>query len=448
MARLAAVGIGQIAISGSTMTLEELEPTFPGGKLRKLVLVGGGLPIKGQAKWTGQTNVKTTWFVGNGLEGSQQVLVPTLMPSQFGGEWNRTRLGRAPCIFFDEAGARQSVNDPKVLWDVFEDLRRAAPRLRVTWAVRGQRIPGSVGRKGTITAAPSPVDFSVVREGRLTVVDVTPMTDVDLLWNATFEWVSAGGTLNRVASVRTDDDVGQISQGLQDSVDALDDFVNQAAIVASSTTPLSASKLTLGRLEAMAKAPLKAVNSALSKLRYDANQFKQAAQVARLLETTPLAIQASVLDFSRDVVLIAQQVAQTFATTPVELQANKRRVADLVRAHRYFGRILDQTALTARQAAEVRARLARAQVSGGNRGRVTVRDNATGRATSIIAIHVTRDGDTPTRLSVRFYGNPDQADVILKANRLPLHTPSFKTGTTLVIPDPADTTVSKTATSA
>jgi hypothetical protein len=422
----------QVANHGSTITIEELEATFPGGKLRKLVLVGSGLPRRG-AVWGGEMRAPTTWYTGNGTEGSQQILGPTETPSSWTGMWKRTTLGRAPCIYTDEAGTTTRIVDPTALWQIMDDFRIAGPRLRVTWQVLGVEIVGSASRFGQ--RRERKIDFQKVMEGRLTSFAVNPDRHTDIQWNATFTWISRGGKQSKVAEVRQDDDVSKITQSLQDAFDNMDTFTRTAAIVSSNARiPNSASKLTLGRLEAIANAPRKAITTALSKLRYDVNQVKRAADLAKTLQSTPQAIESSVLDFARDVQAVANQTVDEFGRRPAELNTNKRKVSDLLRAQRYFGNVLDGMNASAVQASELELRLKKSKASGANRGQVSVRDGATTRAGMLIAIHVCKKGDTPNRVSTKYYLNPDQGADILRANRLPGHTATFVPGQILVIP--------------
>lgn len=422
----------QFATSGSSMTIEELEPTFPGGKLRRLVLVGGGLPLRRQAKWDGETRLATTWYTGNGLAASQQILGPTLLPSTFSGEWNRTRLSRAPCVFFDESGQRSIIVDPMRLWEILEDFRIAAPLLRVTWTVRGKEIVGVFRNRRD-----RDVDVSIVREGRLKSLSISPERHTDIPWTMEFHWVSRGGTQDRVAQVKGDEDLSIITSGLADAIDNMDTFVRTAALAASQVrVPKSATALTLGQLESLAGAPLLAVNRALSKLRYNVGQFKRAALLGKKIATTPFAIYSSVLDFARNTVIVSNQLLDEYENMPAELRTNKRKVADLARASRHFGQIMDGSRDAARKAADLEARVGKSIVAGPNGGEVSVRDSATTRAGRMIAIHVAKAGETPAKVSTKYYQTPDAAADILKANRLPLHLAVFRKGQILVIPTP------------
>lgn len=423
------IPLDQLANAGSSMTVEELEATTPGGKPRVLVLLGGGLPGMEQAEWGGESKVVTTWYPGNGIEASQQVLGPREVPSQWAGEWNRTRLGRAPCVYRDETGTQRKIVDPGELWNILDDFRIAGVRLRVTWAVKGREF---VGRGST--GKDVPVDFQVVREGRLAMLKVTPARHTDIKWSAEFHWASRGRRQDRVVSTRKDEDLSSASSAVTKEIEALEFFVDAKIRSIKSDVRLSAHNLTLGQLESMAGAPLRAVDRAMANLRHNVNQFKRIGNIAKKLAATPDAIANSVMDFARNTQAVANQFRDERGRTPIELQARRQKVSDMARAAKYFGRIEDGMQTTAQASSDLDLRLRRALVAGANQGTIGIRESSTTRAGEIISVHVCREGDTPQRVSSKFYGNPDQAEPLLRANRLPLHTPRFRPGQILVIP--------------
>lgn len=426
------VPVSQLANVGSSISIEELESTSPGGQPRRVVLVGGALPFMGQADWSSESTIVTTWYPGNGLEASQQVLGPKEMPSQWSGEWNRTRMGRAPSYYVDETGTLRGLVDPHELWTILDDFRMAGSRLRVTWSVRGRQILGT--NLSSATATDKEVDFSIVREGRIKNLKINPDRLTDIKWAMELHWMSRGGRIDKVASVRRDEDLALAATAVSRSIDALGFYTDTKLVSLNKNVRLSASNLTLGQLEAMANAPLKAVNTAMSKLRYNVNQFKRIGNLARKLATTPFAVANSVLDFARNTNAIANQFVDSFGRTPPELLSTKQKVADLARATNYFGQIADGMRNTAKEASALDLRLRQALVAGANRGSLTVKESSTTRAGDLIAIHVCKTGDTPQRVSSKYFGNPDQGEPILRANRLPLHTPSFRPGLILIIP--------------
>ncbi len=106
----------------------------------------------------------------------------------------------------------------------------------------------------------------------------------------------------------------------------------------------------------------------------------------------------------------------------------------MARAQKYFANVATQMTAIARRGAELDAKLRSPVVSGANRGTVSVRSSATTRAGDVLAIHLCKSGDTPGRVSSKYYGSADHADVILRANRLPPYTPSFRIGQIVVVP--------------
>jgi hypothetical protein len=421
------VPLDQLANTGSTITIEEVETSIPGKKPRKVLLAGGGLPKKGAIDWTSDLRVITSWFPGNGIDATQQVLGPTDPPSSWAGEWNRTRLGRTPCFYTDENGASRTVIDPIALWNIIEDIQRAGARLRVTWSVRGRELVG-LRRSGV----DRPVEVSVVREGRLKVMKLTPVMHTDIPWTMEWHWASRGPRQARVAQVQKDEDLSAATSALSTAIIALDD-TNPELTEAEGLKP-TPKKLTLGQLESVANLPLSLVKSMQSKLRYNLGQFQRAGLIAKKIQATPFAIENSVIDFARDSVTTSARFVDTMSRVPYEKTAKKTKIADLNRSWNYFSAVLDRVEGAARSASELEQKMRRTIVAGANRGSLSIRDSASTRAGDIIAIHIAKAGDTPERVSQKYYNTPDQSESLLRANRLPLHTPFFRSGLILIIP--------------
>jgi len=412
----------------SSLTIQELEATAPGGQPRVVVLVGPALPLKGSATWDGDTQIVTAYYPGN-PEATQQLLYPKDSPSDFSGEWNRTRMGRLPSQYTDQNGATHGVIEPMDLYQILDAIRIGGARVRVTWAAKGARVVG-----GGLDQSSSGVDWQIVREGRLKQVKITPDTEVDIKWSMNFDWYGRGDDQQKASDTRRDDDVAKASSAVQQAINALDFYVNTKVVSLTDGKRLSASTLTLGQLERLADAPRAAVDSALAKLRYDVGQFKRAVDVARKIGNTPQSISNSVTDFSRDVRAIANGMKQDFEQRPVEVMTRDSGTIPYVRAHGYFGRIHSQMTLVARAGVDLERRVRLAQVSGPNAGQVTVQESSTTRAGELVAVHLCKRGDTPPRLSLKYYGNPDHGDSILHANRLPTYTPQFSPGQIVIIP--------------
>lgn len=419
----------QLTGVGSSMTIEETEASTPGGKPMRLVLMGGGLPKKGGANWGTELREKTTWYGGN-REGSQQVLGPMEMPSTWSGEWNRTRLSRAACFFYDETGSKATLIDPIALVNAVDRLQLGGARLRATWAVRGSEIAGNPTLG---SASLRQVDVVIVREGRIKQFPWTPDGHTDIDWTMTWTWLGRGPSQARVANAARDEDLTNATSAVASSVAFLEKTIAGKIAGLPKVTAVPHT-LTMGQIEAIANTPQLIAQKAAAKLRYNVGQFQRAAGIAKKVATTPLAIQNVALDLARNTTAVANSTVDEMGRIPIEYQSKNYRVASLARSGKYFGSVQDSLSTTARTGSNLEQRTRGAVVAGGNRGVISVRDSSTTRAGDILSIHVCKIGETPDRVSVRYYGTPDQADAILRSNRLPAHTPLFRPGQILVIP--------------
>jgi len=292
---------------------------------------------------------------------------------------------------------------------------------------------GSTDKRGLL-GQDQQVDFSVVRVGRLKSLKVSPDRVTDMKWSAEFHWSSRGDTSDKVASVRRDEDLALASSAVTRSIDALELQITSKKFASLNKIAKGASKLSLGQLEALANSPLAAVNTAMAKLRYNVNQFKRAGNIAKKLVSLPHAMANSVMDFARNTNAVANGLVDSFSQTPTELFSKKQGVSDVLRASKFFAQVSNSARDTARESSNLDLKLRQAIIAGAARGTLTVKESVTTRAGDLIAIHVCKAGDTPQRVSLKYFHNPDQAEPILRANRLPLHTPTFRQGLILVIP--------------
>lgn len=413
---------------GSSLTIEETA-AVAGDKPRRLILVGPALPFMG-AEWGFENRVVTEWYPGNAIEATQQTLGPTEMPSSWEGEWRRTMLGRAPSIYFDETGQQNRLVSPHVLRQVFEDIARTGVRLRVTWAVAGV-----VGVGSSFSGNFQDVDVQIIREGLVKSFKTPIDRHTDMKWSVQFEWASRGDRQDRVASVRRDQDFAVAADGVEQAVNATAELANAKVRSVTPQNRKSASHFTLGQLEAIANAPLAAVNASLRSLQQNVSSFKRLGDIARQVRGEPFAIANSALAFAQNTVSVAHAFSDAFTRTPVEKLSTKTRASSLARAARYFGAYDESVRTVARRAQELAARARQLRAAQNERGgAVSVSSSSSTRAGDVVAVHVCRQGDTPQQLSVRYYGSPDHGPDILRANRLPTYTPTLRPGQILVIP--------------
>lgn len=416
-------GPGSLASStattySSSMLIEELTP-LPGLQRRTVTLQGPGLPFQG-AKWGGENALVTEWYSGNGDEATQQDLGPSEAPSAWQGEWNRTRMGKAPSLATGANGERLTVVDPETLAEFLEDMLRAGGRLRVTWS-QASSVPSSRGKK--------------VREGRAKSWEFGYVRIQDIAWSVTWEWQSRGQRVQTVSSVRN----GALDASAAKMNLAAADLASQIAaapfIQSNSAIYKSSTQFTLGQLEAIAKGPTNLATQLQRKVLQVEGQMQQVVAIAATLENTPQALAGAAINTALNAVAVANQFVDELGQVPVEAMqtAGKGSVHDLLRSYRYFGQTSDATyaaALAAQQVVRQMQQRAPAPPGGGT----ISPQQAASQAGDMLAVYVTKDGDTPARLSMRFYGNMDHGVDILQANRLPWHQPTFPKGKPLFIP--------------
>lgn len=415
----------QLLRYASTLTIEELTGTGEGGP-RKVILRGPSMPFMG-AEWGGGNNLITTFYAGNPV-GSQQNMGPKELPSAWQGEWNRTLLGKVPVLFTDESGAENLVIRPDLVWDVIEDVYRRGALLRVTWATHGSELIGDFDQTLRV------INVTRVREGRAKDWKFQPDRHSDIKWSVTFDWISRGGQQLRNADVREDQDVIKGANALENSIALTQFLMNARARQLKPNVRLSASHLTLGQLESIADLPKKTVEQYTRKLQVVVNDLKRAGNIANKFRNAPYAAANTAVDFARNTLAIANQFADTMGRSPPEKLTLKRKVSDMMRAWQYTARIREVSAINARLAQEIIDRTRRFVVAAGGEGKLHAHDTTTTRAGDVLGTYITKTGDTPQSVSMRFYNTPDRGLDILQANRLPWHTPTFDRGKILIIP--------------
>jgi hypothetical protein len=399
----------------SSLLIEELNSTGDSVQ-RSVTLQGPGLPFMGAA-WSGKMAMKTTWYPGNGDEATQTLTGPQDMPSDWKGEWNRTRMIRSPSIVVDESGAVTQAVSPETLVDALEAMFREGARLRVTWAVTGDS-PGASVRK--------------VREGRASQWVFTYTRAQDIEWSVTYEWVGRGRATQKVVSTR-DDNLDASVAALNVSVSNLAALIDANKFINANGIRLAAHHLTLGQLEAFVGAPLAAVNSLRRNLQSIVNDVKRIGDIAQKVRGLPFAIASQAVDFARNTVGLANQFVDQISRTPPEQMTLKQDVSSLTRALGFYNQNKQTSRLVARQAQDFALKMRTRQASVALQGTPT-NQSVQMRTGDVQAVYVTKQGDTPQRVSQRFYKTPDHARDILRANRLPLSQPTLPPGKPIIIP--------------
>ena len=385
---------------------------------RTLTLRGGGLPHMGGAHWGIETSMSTTFYANNPKDGTQQFTVAKEMPSSWSGEWNLTRLNRAPCSYSDSGGSADVVS-PGFLIDVFEDMAIKGQLLRVTWAVDSDD--------------PS-IKRSVSRIGRISKFNAVYTRSMDVSWEVTFAWKSRGGVLSRVANTR-EGGAGSASASIVAAQLALNALVTQGALFSSNPSiNLSATQFSLGQLENLVNAPLVALQSFTNSIGRLAGQIGQVVGIINQAKSLPAALESTVVGLSRNVVQQSNQYADELSATPPEQLTLSHEAADLAKAMQYFGQAHDQAEATSSAAQQTISKVLTAAARPQNAGDPGVANSQTMGSSGVLTTYRVRHGDTPARVSMIFFGTPDQDVAILRANNLPWYQATFDVGTMLVIP--------------
>jgi hypothetical protein len=196
----------------------------------------------------------------------------------------------------------------------------------------------------------------------------------------------------------------------------------------------SADRFTLGKAEALAGLPSEKVNEYVQALQRNVGTFKKAGEIVLKARDQPEAIVSSVVNFASNTMSIAKNFRDELGRTPPELLTKKTTPSSVLLAAGYFGKIGDAATQDGRQGQSLLDKARQIATSGGLRGERSAREDSAARRGDILAVHVCKTGDTPQTLSMKYYGGPDHGVDILKSNRMPWHTSTFRPGQILIVP--------------
>jgi hypothetical protein len=380
--------------------------------------MGPSLPFMG-AEWGGENNMSTTWYPGNADEATQNILNPQEVPSNWHGEWKRTLMGKAPTTYEDENGASQSVVSPDQLVDILEDIFRAGFRLRVTWMVEGL-TPDQQGKK--------------VREGRAKKWNFKYTRLQDIEWEVTFDWLGRGRSTQKVVGVR-DDSMIAATAAMNSQAANLASLAAAAAFISSNpTVRLSASTLSLGRLESLVPAVYSLLQTAVQTVQQTMSRVVNATQLATQVVNLPFAVANAGIAAARDMTHTCNTFSDQVGQTPPEQMSLSSKVSDITSAAQFYAQNKSQFQLMARQGQLFADKIRQRQGTIGLQGKASPQSSSMLQS-DIIAIYLTKTKDTPQLISQKFYQTPDHGADIMRANRLPLYQPNFPSGKVLIIPN-------------
>ena len=386
--------------AASVVTIEELT-----GKTRTLELHGSGLPKRG-ASWEAEQKIKTTWYPGNAGEATQHVLGPVELPSDWEGMWRTTMLLRSPAKF-----SGQSVTRASDLADAMDQIRFFGALLKVTWAQDS-------GRK-------------IVRIGRLQKFKQSYDRMDDVAWSASFVWVGRGGSPQSVVAFKKDDATGGMNQAII-ACNNVGQVIQSAPFLASNPlVPFSANTFSLGLSFSLAIGATSLIASLSTSVGFISVRIGQVVDLMNAAGSVPPQLTSQASDVATTATATLVDFTDEMGRTPAELMTTwDDRVSSLVRARIYFDSIVDAADEASGATALMEAQLRRRQ--SGLRNDVRRKDRI--QATEVLAITAARRGDTFVSLSYRYYGTPDLAAEIAKANGFPGYQVSPPKGRILVFP--------------
>ena len=386
----------------SVIRIEELT-----GKKRSVELHGSGLPHR-PAEWSGKQNVKTTWYPGN-TRGSQQVLGPQETASHWTGKWSLTKLLRSPCILSDNTHPNAKATNPSDIKDFCEDIFRSGSLLRVSWLSEDPN---------------NDYQSKIVREGRCSDWKWQYDTALDLAWDITFDWVGRNQA-QAVTATRADN-----SSNTDQVMAAINAYL---AHVNGSPFSSFLNSFSIGQIKALLNAPLQAIQTFTRAVQNIASTFSDIASIGAQIGNMPFAMANTFVDTARNLVAMTNNSIDQLSRTPPDLLAMKRGVSDLTQAATFIGKTIDSQRAIAQTARDLEEKV-RNQLSRNPGGPKSSVADTSGNKTTM-GVYVTRLGDTAIGISLKFYGNPDQAIAILKANHLPWSLVVLPPGKTLIIPN-------------
>ena len=257
---------------------------------------------------------------------------------------------------------------------------------------------------------------------------------MDVDWSCEWAWQSRGGTQQKVVAAR--------EQGVNSAAAALIAAAQRTLVAAAtahlvSSNPdisLSASTNTLGQLESLADGAQGIVRNISNQLGRVVNQFVQVGQLALKFAQLPFDVANTAVALAKNTIAQGNQLIDEFGLLPCEATITSNNVADLTRSASYFGQVGDLMTLTNRQALVTGGQIRDFSARNPGRGSQSVSQTSAALDGQVLAVRKVRAGDTPTSLSVFYYGNPDHDVNILRANGLPWYQVTLDPGAVLLIP--------------
>lgn len=384
----------------SSIEILELE-----GKQRRLVLVGGGLPLQG-ASWGGELMLEETWNPGSAVA-TQHVLGPMEAPSEWEGEWNTTRLIRRPPTWRD--GAQESTLVLAMdLFRAMDALRTSGQLLRVTWIAKDNQRIARVGRLQKFVA-------KIVRSD-------------DMTWSATFNWV--GRVDASIAIVQSDQGLAAARALAQAATDAAARIEAQAFISANARLPGSATTFTLGQLEQLVEAPLQLAKDFAQFGKALTNTVNSLANLMVRARDVPYEIVQQLVDVASEAVGVSNRFTDEMSRESYESWTTMNTFRGLLFAASYYGDGTTGAQILAAAAQEAAIKAQQRKTAARRNGSTSTSLTGAGDIEDVV---LPREGQTMTSIALNHY-KEDLSYELSRANGLPGNTISPPPGKPLILP--------------
>lgn len=399
----------------SEIEIEELTGTLK----RKVTLRGPSLPHKGVTFGT-NNRVSTTWYSGNATEATQQILGPTEAPTSFDGYWRRTLMGKDPALYSSVNSKETKITTPFVLKDIMESIARDGCRVKVTWT--------SMSYLGAI--------FSEQRIGRFENITFKYDTESDIGWTANFAWMSRGTEQQRVVAFRNADPSQSADALVLLMNEITEDFDDDFTARTSGQKRIKGQgvpTLSLNQLSALADYPNNLMKGVTRDLNRVVKQFNDAVEIYQKFQSIPGQLSNTITTAMKNTETLVKQYKQKDSGIPAEERsidnAPDNAMIMSIRAD-MFRKKVDQIGKESKNS--MYQFLTQFSRSGNNQAQTN--SNQSTSANTVDTMYITKDGDTPSSVSMKFFNTYDRAIDILKCNHLPWTMTFFPVGKILIIP--------------
>jgi len=373
----------QEAAGSSVLIIEERD-----GKRRKVTLRGGALPFQG-AEWGGEMELVTQWNPGNPV-GTQQVLGPQEMPSEWEGFWHSTLFFAAPPDLAANGASPVSILRADDLRDVLEAIYRDGRVLTVTW------IPQANRRR-------------VARIGRAKSWKFQHTRADDIKWTTQFEWMGRANETPRTANDFLGNDVIAAGRAALASLTVLASY--QKRLQGGSPHFFG-----LGDLESLANGPKAILASFARAANSIVNRLDRLGRLLIKIRDVPASLLGQTVDVARGAVGACNRFVDAISREGPETMETRNKLSALAAAGKFYSDSQTQADVASGQAQLLANSAARRDISPRTRGGSGRKTNAAGEG--VLQLYTPRANDTMVTISVKFYSTPDLAYELCLANNL------------------------------